>query len=352
MSKQETNNLEIGFFEKNLSIWVGLAIILGVCLGKLMPSLFAGIAHIEFAHVNLVVAVLIWAMVFPMMVNIDYSNLGSALKSPRAFGISFIVTWLVMPFSMAALGVLFLKNLFAPFIPAEDANQYVAGLILLGAAPCTAMVFVWSRLVKGNANYTLAQVSLNDVVLIFAYAPLVSFLLGVTNIKVPWDTLILSVVLYVVVPMVLGFVARKTLLARSEAALNSFLDHLKPYSIIGLLATVVLLFSFQAETLLAKPLVIVMIGVPIIIQSILMFALSYFGMYKACVPHDIAAPASMISASNFFELAVAVAISLFGLESGAALATVVGVLVEVPAMLWLVGIANKTHGMFKAEAKG
>lgn len=341
-------NQEIGFFEKNLSIWVGMAIIFGVVLGKFAPAIATSIAHIEFAQVNLVVAILIWAMVFPMMVNIDYSNMKSAIKSPRAFGISFIVTWLIMPFSMAALGILFLKHIFAPFIPIQDANQYVAGLILLGAAPCTAMVFVWSRLVRGNANYTLAQVSLNDVILIFAYAPLVSFLLGVTNIKVPWDTLLLSVGLFVVVPMIAGFLARKTLLARSELALNSFLEHLKPYSIIGLLATVVLLFSFQAETLLAKPLVIAMIGLPIIIQSILMFALSYFGMCKACVPHDIAAPASMISASNFFELAVAVAISLFGLDSGAALATVVGVLVEVPAMLWLVGIANKTNGLFKS----
>ncbi|MCA0373850.1 MAG: ACR3 family arsenite efflux transporter [Proteobacteria bacterium] len=340
-------NQEISFFEKNLSIWVGLAIILGVILGKFAPAISTSIAHIEFAHVNLVVAILIWAMVFPMMVNIDYSNMGSAIKSPRAFGISLLVTWLIMPFSMAGLGILFLKHIFAPFIPLNDANQYVAGLILLGAAPCTAMVFVWSRLVKGNANYTLAQVSLNDVILIFAYAPLVSFLLGVTDIKVPWDTLLLSVGLFVVVPMVAGFLARKALLARSESALNGFLDHLKPYSIIGLLATVVLLFSFQAETLLAKPLVIAMIGIPIIIQSALMFALSYFGMCKACVPHDVAAPASMISASNFFELAVAVAISLFGLDSGAALATVVGVLVEVPAMLWLVGIANKTNGLFK-----
>lgn len=340
-------NQEISFFEKNLSIWVGLAIILGVILGKFTPAISTTIAHIEFAHVNLVVAILIWAMVFPMMVNIDYSNMGSAIKSPRAFGISFLVTWIIMPFSMAGLGILFLKHIFAPFIPLNDANQYVAGLILLGAAPCTAMVFVWSRLVKGNANYTLAQVSLNDVILIFAYAPLVSFLLGVTDIKVPWDTLLLSVGLFVLVPMVAGFLARKALLAHGESALNGFLDHLKPYSIIGLLATVVLLFSFQAETLLAKPLVIAMIGVPIIIQSALMFALSYFGMCKACVPHDVAAPASMISASNFFELAVAVAISLFGLDSGAALATVVGVLVEVPAMLWLVGIANKTNGLFK-----
>lgn len=333
-------------FEKYLSIWVGLAIIIGVVLGQFAPAVFQTIAHIEYARVNLVVAVLIWVMIYPMMVNIDYSNMGSAIKSPRSFVISFIVTWLIMPFSMAGLGVLFLKHIFAPFIPAEDAAQYVAGLILLGAAPCTAMVFVWSRLVKGNANYTLAQVSLNDVILIFAYAPLASFLLGVTNIKVPWDTLVLSVGLFVLVPMVAGFLTRKALMKKGEASLQSFLKHLHPYSVFGLLATVVLLFAFQAETLIARPLVIAMIGVPIIIQSILMFVLSYFSMCKLCVPHDVAAPASMISASNFFELAVAVAISLFGLNSGAALATVVGVLVEVPAMLALVWVANRTGALF------
>jgi ACR3 family arsenite transporter len=282
-----------------------------------------------------------------MMVNVDYSNVKAATKSPRAFGISFVVTWFVMPFTMTGLGILFLKHIFAPFIPIADANQYVAGLILLGAAPCTAMVFVWSRLVRGNPNYTLAQVSLNDIILIFAYAPLVGLLLGVTSIKVPWETLFLSVALYVVVPMIGGYFARKALLAKGEAALLGFLDHIKPYSIFGLLATVVLLFGFQATTILARPLVIAMIGVPIVIQSALMFGLSYFTMCRLKVPHNIAAPASMISASNFFELAVAVAISLFGLNSGAALATVVGVLVEVPAMLWLVGFANKTGAMFK-----
>lgn len=337
----------MSFFEKNLSIWVALSMILGILLGQFAPSVSQSIANIEFANVNFVVAILIWAMVFPMMVNIDYSNMASAIKSPRAFGVSFIVTWLIMPFSMALLGILFLKHIFAPFIPATEANQYVAGLILLGAAPCTAMVFVWSRLVKGNPNYTLAQVSLNDVILVFAYAPLVSLLLGVTSIKVPWTTLILSVALFVLIPMIAGFLVRKILLAKSEKALHDFLEHLKPYSIIGLLSTVVLLFSFQAQTILAKPLVIAMIGLPIVLQSFLMFAISYFGMCKLSVPHDVAAPASMISASNFFELAVAVAISLFGLNSGAAIATVVGVLVEVPAMLFLVSIANKTTGMFK-----
>lgn len=336
----------LGFFERYLSLWVGLCIVAGVALGYMMPSVFQAIAHLEYASVNLVVAVLIWVMIYPMMVNVDFSSLRDATRNPKVFFISFIVTWLVMPFSMAALGVFFLQHLFAPLIAPEDAKQYIAGLILLGAAPCTAMVFVWSRLVNGNANYTLVQVSVNDVIMIFAYAPLVSFLLGVTNIVVPWATLLLSVGLYVVIPMFAGYMTRKHLLARGQQRLTFFLDYLKPYSVLGLLATVVLLFGFQAETLVQKPLVIGMIAVPILLQSVLMFMLAYVWMCKACIPHNVAAPAAMISSSNFFELAVAVAISLFGLQSGAALATVVGVLVEVPAMLWLVSIANNTKEKF------
>ncbi len=336
-------NSALGFFERYLSIWVGLCIAAGVLLGHLIPSVFQAIAHIEYANVNFVIAVFIWVMIYPMMVNVDFSNLKEVIKKPKAFAISFVVTWLVMPFSMAVIGVLFLQHIFADFISIEDSKQYVAGLILLGAAPCTAMVFVWSRLVNGNANYTLVQVALNNVIMIFAYAPIVAFLLGAADITIPWNTLILSVVLYVVIPMLAGYLTRKKL---SEKNLNSFLHHLKPYSVIGLLATVVLLFGFQAETLLQKPLVIAMIGIPIVIQSFLMFSLAYFLMYKAKIPHNIAAPASFISSSNFFELAVAVAISLFGLHSGAALATVVGVLVEVPAMLWLVSIANRTSSKF------
>ncbi len=336
----------LGFFERYLSIWVGLCIAAGVGLGSIMPSLFQAIAQCEVASVNLVVAVLIWVMIYPMMVNVDFSNLKEATKSPKAFIISFIVTWLVMPFSMAGLGILFLQYLFAGLIPAQDAQNYIAGLILLGAAPCTAMVFVWSRLVGGSPNYTLVQVAVNNVILMVAYAPLVSLLLGITNITVPWATLILSVGLYVIIPIIAGYITRKMLLTRGEQHLQAFLSHLKPYSVLGLLATVVLLFGFQAQTLLDKPLVIALIGVPILLQSVLMFTLTYGWMFKARVVHNIAAPAALISASNFFELAVAVAISLFGLNSGAALATVVGVLVEVPVMLWLVGIANSTAGKY------
>jgi ACR3 family arsenite transporter len=328
----------MSIFEKYLSVWVGLCILAGLALGNIAPHIFEAVSKIEYANVNLVIAVFIWVMIYPMMVAVDFSNLKQVAKKPKVFVISFIVTWLIMPFSMAALGILFLQYIFKDFIPANDAEQYIAGLILLGAAPCTAMVFVWSKLVKGDANYTLVQVSLNDVILIFAYAPLAALLLGVTNIQIPWDTLVLSVALYVVIPMLAGYITRKKLSAKN---LDSLLNHLKPYSMIGLLATVALLFGFQAQTLITKPLVIAMIALPIILQSFLMFGLAYTWLRRANIPHNIAAPASFISASNFFELAVAVAISLFGLNSGAALATVVGVLVEVPVMLYLVKLANK-----------
>lgn len=335
----------LGFFERYLSVWVGLSIIAGIGFGHLFPPLFSLVANLEYANVNLVVAALIWVMIYPMMVNIDFSTIGEVRRRPKGLIITFIINWLVKPFSMAALGILFLQHIFSAFIPADDAKQYVAGLILLGTAPCTAMVFVWSRLVKGDANYTLVQVSLNDLVMIVAFAPIAAFLLGLSDITVPWETLLLSVTLYVVIPILAGYLTRKKL---NHAKLDSLLHHLKPYSVIGLLATVVLLFGFQAETLLQKPLVIGMIAIPIFIQSIAMFLLTYIWMCKVCIPHNIAAPAALIGGSNFFELAVAVAISLFGLNSGAALATVVGVLVEVPAMLWLVSIANKTHNRFKA----
>ncbi|OYW83071.1 MAG: arsenical-resistance protein [Asticcacaulis sp. 32-58-5] len=328
----------MGKFERYLSVWVGLSILTGVLLGHLFPPVFQTVANLEYAHVNLVVAVLIWVMIFPMMISIDFSTIGEVRKKPKGLIITFFINWFVKPFSMAALGVVFLQYIFAGFIPAEDAKSYIAGLILLGAAPCTAMVFVWSRLVKGDANYTLVQVSLNDLVMIVAYVPIVALLLGVTDVVVPWDTLILSVVLYVVIPIVAGYLTRKALPA---AKVEGLLDALKPWSIIGLLATVVLLFGFQAQVLLEKPLVILMIAVPILLQSILMFFLTFKWMCKVKIPHNISAPAALIGGSNFFELAVAVAISLFGLHSGAALATVVGVLVEVPVMLWLVKVANK-----------
>lgn len=333
----------LGFFERYLTVWVALCIGSGVLLGVLTPSAFHFIAGLEYAHVNFVVAMLIWVMIYPMMVNVDFSTIKDVGKNPKGLVITFIINWLVKPFSMAALGVLFLQNIFAAFIAPDDAKQYIAGLILLGTAPCTAMVFVWSRLVKGNANYTLVQVSLNDMVMILAYAPLVAFLLGVSNITVPWATLLLSVGLYVVIPIAAGYITRKRL---PPNKLPSLLEHLKPYGVMGLLATVILLFGFQAQTLLEKPLAVLLIAAPILLQSLLMFLLTYIWMCRARIRHDIAAPAALIGASNFFELAVAVAISLFGLNSGAALATVVGVLVEVPAMLWLVSIANRTSRQF------
>lgn len=333
----------LGRFERYLSVWVALCIAAGVGLGYLLPGIFTAIAGLQYANVNLVVALLIWVMIYPMMVNVDFSTIRQVGQRPKGLIITFIINWLVKPFSMAALAVLFLRYVFADFIPPEDAAQYIAGLILLGTAPCTAMVFVWSRLVKGDANYTLVQVSLNDLVMIVAFAPIAALLLGVSDIAVPWATLLLSVLLYVLIPIAAGFVTRKRL---SPDRLPAFLDHLKPYSVVGLLTTVVLLFGFQAETLISKPLVIGMIAVPILLQSLAMFALTYVWMCRARVPHNVAAPAALIGGSNFFELAVAVAISLFGLQSGAALATVVGVLVEVPAMLWLVDIANKTRSRF------
>ena len=338
------NSSPLGFFERYLSVWVSLCIGAGVLLGYLFPSIFRFIAGLEYAHVNFVVAALIWVMIYPMMVNVDFSTIKDVGKNPKGLVITFIINWFIKPFSMAGLGILFLQHVFAALISPDDAKQYVAGLILLGTAPCTAMVFVWSRLVKGNANYTLVQVSLNDLVMVLAYAPIVAFLLGVSHISVPWETLLLSVVLYVVIPIAAGYLTRKRL---SPAKLPVLLDHLKPYSVMGLLATVGLLFGFQAQTLLDKPLVILLIAVPILLQSLLMFLLTYVWMCRACIPHNIAAPAALIGGSNFFELAVAVAISLFGLQSGASLATVVGVLVEVPAMLWLVSIANKTGDKFR-----
>ncbi|MBP7252344.1 MAG: ACR3 family arsenite efflux transporter [Alphaproteobacteria bacterium] len=335
----------MGFFERYLTVWVGLCIGAGVLLGCLMPSSFHFIAGLEYAHVNFVVALLIWVMIYPMMVNVDFSTIKDVGKNPKGLIITFIINWLVKPFSMAALGMLFLQNIFAAFIAPEDSKQYIAGLILLGTAPCTAMVFVWSRLVKGNANYTLVQVSLNDLLMIAAYAPVVAFLLGVSDINVPWATLLLSVGLYVVIPIAAGYITRKRL---PPDKLPLLLEHLKPYGVMGLLATVILLFGFQAQTLLEKPLSVLLIAVPILLQSLLMFLLTYVWMCRARIRHDIAAPAALIGASNFFELAVAVAISLFGLNSGAALATVVGVLVEVPVMLLLISIANKSANHFEA----
>lgn len=339
----------MGLFERYLSIWVSLAIAIGIGLGQIVPGAFEALARFGYANVNFAVALLIWAMVWPMMIGVDFSAMRRVGEKPKGLIITLVVNWLIKPFTMAALGVLFFRHVFAPFIPPGDAEGYIAGLILLGAAPCTAMVFVWSHLTRGDPNYTLVQVSVNDAVMVFAFAPIVAFLLGVTDIAVPWETLLLSVALYVVVPLMVGILARNALKKRGgEESVTAFTRRIKPLSVIGLLATVTLLFGFQSETILAKPIIIALIAVPILIQSYGIFALAYAAAWAWKVPHKVAAPCAMIGTSNFFELAVAVAISLFGLHSGAALATVVGVLVEVPAMLALVAVANRTRRYFPA----
>lgn len=351
MTDQTMHAPAIGVFERWLSIWVALSILLGIVLGQLFPVVFETLAGLEFAHVNLVVAVLIWAMVYPMMISVDFSSIAHVADQPKGLVITLVVNWLIKPFTMAALGVLFFKYLFADFMTAGDADSYIAGLILLGAAPCTAMVFVWSQLTRGDPNYTLVQVSVNDLIMIFAYAPIVALLLGVTNIPVPWDTLVLSVALYVVVPLIAGIVTRGVLLGSTNnaEAVSSFTGRLKLFSIIGLLATVVLLFGFQGGVILSQPLLIVLIAIPLLLQSYGIFAIAFGAAWFMRIPFRIAAPCAMIGTSNFFELAVAVAISLFGLNSGAALATVVGVLVEVPVMLSLVAFANKTRNHFPQD---
>ncbi len=336
----------MGLFERYLTLWVALGIGAGVGLGLAMPGAFQTIAALEFAHVNLVVAVFIWVMIYPMMIQIDWSAVKDVGKKPRGLMLTLVINWLIKPFTMAALGVLFFQYVFAPWVDPQSASEYIAGMILLGVAPCTAMVFVWSQLVKGDANYTLVQVSINDLVMVVAFAPIAAFLLGVTNITVPWETLVLSTVLYVVLPLIAGMATRHLLQRRSRHAVGDFVARLKPWSVIGLIATVVLLFGFQAETIVAKPLVIAMIAVPLILQSYGIFAIAYVGAKLLKLPHNVAGPACLIGTSNFFELAVAVAISLFGLNSGAALATVVGVLVEVPVMLSLVALINRTRHWF------
>ncbi|MBM7422148.1 ACR3 family arsenite efflux transporter [Spongiibacter marinus] len=337
----------MGLFERYLSLWVGLCIAAGVVLGNTIPGVFAQVAALELAHVNLVVAVLIWLMIYPMMIQIDFASLKDVGKKPKGLLLTLTVNWLIKPFTMAMLGWLFFKVIFADWVDPQSAGEYIAGMILLGVAPCTAMVFVWSQLTKGDANYTLVQVSINDIIMIFAFAPITAFLLGISDIQVPWETLLLSVVLYVVLPLIAGAITRHRLdSANDHSRLNNFVATLKPWSIIGLLATVVLLFGFQAETIIAKPMVIALIAVPLLIQTYGIFAIAYFAARQLKLPHNVAAPACMIGTSNFFELAVAVAISLFGLHSGAALATVVGVLVEVPVMLSLVWFANRTRHWF------
>ena len=334
----------MGRFEGLLTLWVALAMAAGIAVGALAPGLVNAVAAAEVASINLVVAVLIWAMVYPMMVSVDFGAVAGVAKQPKGLLVTLVVNWLVKPFTMALLAVVFFDHVFAPWIAPEDAAQYIAGLILLGAAPCTAMVFVWSQLTRGDATYTLVQVSVNDLIMVVAFAPIVALLLGVTDVVVPWDTLLLATLLYVVLPLVAGLITRRVL--GSQGAIDAFTARIKPLSMTGLIATVAILFGLQGETILSHPGVILLIAIPILIQSYGIFALAYGAAYALRVPHKIAAPCAMIGTSNFFELAVAVAISLFGLNSGAALATVVGVLVEVPVMLSLVAFANRTRSRF------
>lgn len=342
----------MGLFERYLSAWVALAMVVGVSLGNVIPAVFTHIAALEFAHVNLVVAVLIWVMIYPMMVQIDFSAIKNIGQRPQGLVLTLVVNWLIKPFTMAALGWLFFKVLFADWVDPQTAQEYIAGMILLGVAPCTAMVFVWSQLTKGDPNYTLVQVSVNDVIMVFAFAPICAFLLGVSDIQVPWMTLLISVVLYVALPLVAGVLTRHWLEQRAGKDnahnITSFLAACKPWSVLGLLLTVVLLFGFQAQTILTKPQAILLIAIPLLIQTYGIFAISFIAARAIKLPYNVAAPACMIGTSNFFELAVAVAISLFGLHSGAALATVVGVLVEVPVMLSLVAFCNRTQHWFRS----
>ncbi|UYG05316.1 ACR3 family arsenite efflux transporter [Halomonas sp. LR3S48] len=340
----------MGRFERYLSIWVALAIVAGVLLGQFAPAVPETLSRFEIAQVSIPVALLIWAMIFPMMAQIDFAAVLGVHRQPKGLVITTTVNWLIKPFTMFAIAWFFLMVVFRPLIPEHLASQYLAGAILLGAAPCTAMVFVWSYLTRGDAAYTLVQVALNDLIMLFAFAPIVVFLLGVSNIQVPWDTVALSVVLYIVIPLAAGYLTRRTLIARRgiEWYDNVFMKRIGPITPIGLIITLALLFAFQGDVIIANPLHIVLIAIPLVFQTFLIFFIAY-GWAKAWkVPHSVAAPGAMIGASNFFELAVAAAIALFGLQSGAALATVVGVLVEVPLMLALVRIANNTREHFPA----
>ena len=337
----------MGIFEKYLSIWIALSILLGTILGYIFPDIFGFISKVESFNVNFIVAFFIWIMIFPMMVNIDLYKIIEFKSRPKGLILTLIINWLVKPFTMAMLGILFFEVFFVNLISPEDSKQYIAGMILLGVAPCTAMVFVWSSLTKGDPNYTILQVSINDVIMVFAFAPIAALYLGVSSIIVPWNTLIISVVLYVLMPLIFGFVTRKFILQENIVMLNKFNKKAKPFIIQGLLLTVILLFGFQGEKIIQSPLLILLIAIPLIIQTYGIFFLAYFSAYILKLPHKIAAPSCLIGTSNFFELAVAVAIGIFGINSGAALATVVGVLVEVPVMLSLVYIVNKTSHKFR-----
>ena len=342
----------INTFERYLTLWVALCIVAGIGLGKLLPGAFATIASAEVAKVNLVVAVLIWLMIIPMLLKIDFASLGSVRQHWKGVGVTLFINWAVKPFSMTLLGTLFIGYLFAPLLPAGQGPSYIAGLILLAAAPCTAMVFVWSNLCEGDPSYTLSQVALNDVLMVFLFAPLVALLLGVASVTVPWDTLLISVALYIVAPVIVAQLLRRAMLASGgKPALDGLLTRLGPVSLLALLATLVLLFGFQGEAIVAQPLVIALLAVPILIQVYFNAGLAYWLSRRFGVAWCVAAPAALIGASNFFELAVAAAISLFGLKSGAALATVVGVLVEVPVMLSVVAIVKRSRRWYEHGAQ-
>lgn len=340
----------MSIFERYLTIWVFLCIIAGVVFGQLLPGVFQTIGHLEVAQVNLPVGLLIWVMIIPMLVKVDFGALHEVQQHVKGIGVTLFVNWLVKPFSMAFLGWLFIRVLFADYLPADQIDSYIAGLILLAAAPCTAMVFVWSRLTQGDALFTLSQVALNDTIMVFAFAPLVAFLLGISAIIVPWDTLLTSVVLYIVIPVVLAQIWRKALLVKGQAYFDAVMEKIGPWSISALLLTLVLLFAFQGKAILEQPLVIALLAVPILIQVLFNSGLAYWLNRTVGEKHNIACPSALIGASNFFELAVAAAISLFGFESGAALATVVGVLIEVPVMLLVVRVVNQSKGWYECRS--
>ncbi|MFM0514291.1 ACR3 family arsenite efflux transporter [Paraburkholderia sp. RL17-373-BIF-A] len=339
----------IGFFERYLSVWVALCIVAGIVLGKLLPGAVHTVSTLELAHVNIPVGILIWVMIIPMLLRIDFASLGKVRSQLKGIGVTLVINWAVKPFTMAFLAWVFVRHAFASLLPADQLDSYVAGLILLAAAPCTAMVFVWSQLTKGDPYFTLSQVALNDLIMVFAFAPVVGLLLGISNITVPWDTLLTSVVLYIVIPVIIAQILRKFLLRKGEQHFQSALAKIGPFSITALLLTLVLLFAFQGEQIIAQPLVILLLAVPILIQVVVNSSLAYLANRKLGVSHDVAAPSCLIGASNFFELAVATAISLFGLKSGAALATVVGVLIEVPVMLAVVKVVNASRRWYERE---
>lgn len=339
----------IGFFERYLTVWVALCIVAGILLGQWLPAAFHTIGAMEIAQVNLPVGILIWIMIIPMLIKIDFGAMGQVAGHWRGIGVTLFVNWLVKPFSMALLGWIFVRHLFAGWLPADQLDSYIAGLILLAAAPCTAMVFVWSQLCKGDPYFTLSQVALNDAIMVVAFAPVVALLLGLSSITVPWDTLMTSVALYIVVPVLVAQVIRKMLLARGEPTYKRVVGALGPYSITALLATLVLLFGFQGNAIVEQPLIILLLAVPILIQVLLNSGLAYLLNRKLGVAHCVAGPSALIGASNFFELAVATAISLFGFQSGAALATVVGVLIEVPVMLFVVGVVNRSQHWYESH---